>query len=161
MWTSSMPFKLSCSHSRVSHESIRIKASQQCLACSGAHYFVPHLFCVLDGILFLPEFLMKQPLFSARLMYGILLFGALRQRHYILNDKQRSTSFQNVSLSTDWTESNEGGLGKGWDKWTSGRRVRSGMPTGCWVKHDIPDSVLCRQEKEHRRHTPHPCLVKY
>lgn len=78
MWTSSMPFKLSCSHARVSHESIRIKASQQCLVCSGAHYFVPHIFHVLDGILFLPEFLMKQPLFSARLMYGILLFGALR-----------------------------------------------------------------------------------
>lgn len=115
MWTSSMPFELSCSHAIVSQECIRIKASQQCLACSGSHHFVPHLFRVVDGILFLPEFLMKQPLFSSRLIYGILLFGALRQRYDILNDKQRSTSFPNIALSTDWKESDEGGLGKGWD----------------------------------------------
>lgn len=70
---------------------------------------------MLDGILFLTEFLTKQPLFSARLTYEILLFGALRQRYDILNDKQRSTSFPNIALSTDWKESDEGGLGKGWD----------------------------------------------
>lgn len=28
--------------------------------------------------------------------------GALRQRYYIPNEKQRSTSFQNISLSIDW-----------------------------------------------------------
>lgn len=29
-------------------------------------------------------------------------FGALRHRYYSLNDKQRRTSFQNISLSIDW-----------------------------------------------------------